>query len=662
MFKVFPVSMDKQPLINDWQAQATTDPTQIERWNNEWRNRYVYHGVPTGSANNILVLDLDIKDDRNGIKTLQDLGLVIPHTMWQRSQSGGYHYLFRYPKDGKKYGNKANLFSKNFPKDAQGKAYKTGIDTRGEGGYIAWYGNESKDPIAEAPQWLLDAYAALPAPSEVHATPYQIDLTRGFHEFNVAIHSLRMAVEGTRNHELNKQAYVIGKLVASGAVPEEYAITQLRETARQIGLNDEEITKTIQSGFGKGIEKPLTLPFPATGPQPQIDIPLPPEIASPPQRWTPRFATLEEVMDRSKLKKPQLFQDWSTEDIAIMSADGGTGKSTLALFEAVSMALGERFLGFECLQSGPTLFLTGEDSEAKLKASLGEIMRQMGLFDPVPGNPERVQRVLQNVLIKKDSDMCLVTRTRDGFLVPNWSEIDKIKQAIDDIKPKKIVIDPIASFWGPESSVNDNAKAVIKGAYALQEYSGACIEMINHIGKASSNQKDESQMAGRGGTALPSHSRVSKVMYGLNDEEYQQLTGKVLSEGVSAIKVIVNKFTDGSPLYRKPFVLLRKGYLFTREDLSEAKIQEERNSQSNLERVFGFIKEARNAGKYLSVKTVMAYFASQTVKLSREKVDHALNLLTYQGFNGEFIKLIQNPDAEVGGKVFAVFDENGNEI
>ncbi len=662
MFSIFPVSITKQPLINEWQSLATKDPVQIERWKQEWRDRYAYHGVPTGLNNDLLVLDIDVKDGRSGIETLKSLGLSIPVTMWQQSQSGGYHYLFKYPKDGKKYGNKANIFSSHFPKDSQGKPYKTGLDTRGEGGYIAWYGNASNDQIAEAPAWMLEVYSAAPTVSQQHSTPYLVDLATATSEFNRAIQNLRLAGEGSRNHELNTQAYVVGKLVASGAIPQDYAIDQLRQAARQIGLDAEEIEKTIASGFGTGIERPLTVPFPAAGPQPQIDIPLPTEIASPPVRWTPRFATLEEVLDRTKLKKPQLFQDWSTEDIALMSADGGTGKSTLALYEAVCMALGERFLGFECLQSGTTLFITGEDSEAKLKSALGEIMRQMGLFNPEPGNPERVQKVLQHVLIKKDSEMCVVTKTRDGFLAPSWPELDKLKQAVDDLRPKKIIFDPIASFWGPESSVNDMTRAVVKWMNALQEYSGACIEMINHIGKTSSNSKDENQFAGRGGTALPSHSRVSKVMYGLNEDEYQQLTGEPLNDGASAIKLVVNKFTDGSPLYRKPFVIIRKGYLFTRKDLSEAKVQEERNAQADIERVFGFIKESRNAGKYVSMKIVIAYFASQVNSLSKAKVEHALNMLAYQGFNGEFIKPINNPDVEVGGKVYAIIDELGTEV
>lgn len=81
-----------------------------------------------------------------------------------------------------------------------------------------------------------------------------------------------------------------------------------------------------------------------------------------------------------------MFQDWSTEDICITTADGGTGKTTMKLYEAVCLALGERFLGFDCKQTGKTLFITGEDTQQKLGAMLGAIMQQMGLFNGTPEN------------------------------------------------------------------------------------------------------------------------------------------------------------------------------------------------------------------------------------------------------------------------------------
>ena len=123
-------------------------------------------------------------------------------------------------------------------------------------------------------------------------------------------------------------------------------------------------------------------------------------------------------MARHNLRKPQLFRNWSTQDFAITTADGGTGKTTLKLYEAVCLALGDRFLGFDCVNPGRTLFITGEDTDKKLAAMLGAILEQLGLFEDAPGNAEKVQTILNSIVIKKDSDLCLVAKDRaTNFLI-----------------------------------------------------------------------------------------------------------------------------------------------------------------------------------------------------------------------------------------------------
>jgi len=47
------------------------------------------------------------------------------------------------------------------------------------------------------------------------------------------------------------------------------------------------------------------------------------------------------------------------------------------------------------------LFITGEDTVAKLGAMLGAILKQMGLMDGTPENEIKVRKVMDNVLIKK---------------------------------------------------------------------------------------------------------------------------------------------------------------------------------------------------------------------------------------------------------------------
>jgi RecA-family ATPase len=232
---------------------------------------------------------------------------------------------------------------------------------------------------------------------------------------------------------------------------------------------------------------------------------------------------------------------------------------------------------------------------------------------------------------------------------------------VDDLRPKMIVFDPIASFWGSESALNDMAKAVAKFLGALVERSNACVEVINHMGKDSSQKKDMSQFAGRGGTGLPSHARVSRVLRPVFEEEFMELTGQELGDR-GAIMCNVNKFSDGSSLYNKPFLIVREGFLFSRITLVERKMKEEREKMSDNERVFTYITEERHQGRYPTKEVIIAHFSVQSDKVSKDRITKALASLAYTGHLGEKIKSINNPDIEAGGKVYVITDSDGKEI
>jgi len=642
MFKIFPGTftsdMRKVPIKEvKWQQEATTDQFVINQWSQLYSRKIRFWGIPTGASNGILVLDVDVKD--NGFETLKKYH--VPHTMSQVTLSGGRHFVYRYPNDGKFYGNRVK--------------FDSGLDIRGEGGYIAHY-NLDNTPIAEAPQWLLDMALSqkkdeiiIKAEDLVKISP---DIVQ--HILDEACNNVRSAPEGESNNVLNVEAYRIGQLLPSGSLDQNIAFNELFKAAKDRGKPDYEATATINSGLSGGAKNPPTCPFGNL--QPVLTIPEAEQKIN--ERWTPAFFTKYDLTNISKLRQPQLFKDWSTEDIHITTADGGTGKTTLKINEAISLALGESFLGFECLSPGRTLFITGEDTAEKIGAMIGAICNQMGIMQ----DDEKMKKIMNNILVKKASDLCLISKSRDGFIVPNTKALDKVMEAIEDIRPKLIVFDPISSFWGSEAALNDMSKAVASFMGMLVEKAKACVEVINHMGKASSSQKDMSQFAGRGGTGLPSHSRVSRVLRPIFDDEYLELTGNEMPEGESAILCNVNKFTDGSPLYNKPFLIMRSGYLFKRVALIEQKVKEQQEKMSDTERIFTHIREERSSNRYPSKSVITAHFSLGSEKISKDRVSRALDVLAYQGHLGEKIKPIENPDIEVGGKVYIVTDLEGKEL
>lgn len=637
--KIFPCNADKIPLIKNWQESATDDPNQINNWRQQFGPHLVYFGVPTGPINDLLVLDVDVKKGVNGFDSLKDF--PIPPTTTQVTRSGGKHFIFKYPKDGAQYGNRAGI--------------KPGLDIRGAGGYIIYYGFD-QTPTNDPPEALLAPLRFKNAP-EVQGSTVKVSTDITQVTMHNALEAIRLAPAGEGNNTLNTEAFKIGQLVAAGSISRQFAEEILFKAAKERGRGDYEARATIASALDGAIKKPLTTPFG----EPVIVGSVPPPPAAP-VRWTPLELTLGDLLDRSKLRKPQLFEHWSTEDISITTADGGTGKTTLKLFEAMSLALGTRFLGFDCKQRGNTLFITGEDTDKKLAAMLGAIMHQMGLFEKGVGNEGKVDIIRQSIRIKKDADLCLIMKDKFGFLHLNPDAMRKVLEACEDFKPKMIVFDPIASFWGSESALNDMNKAVTKFMSELVERTGACVEMINHMGKQSSATKDMSQFAGRGGSGLPSNARVSRVLRPVYEEEYRELTNEDLAVGQSAMMCNVNKFSDGSPLLNKQFLILRDGFLFKRVDLSTIKAQEAEKQLTDVERVFTLIKSERLSGKYPTKGVLIGKFALSSDPLSKAKVDQALKQLVYEGHMGEKIALVENPDQTIRDKVYVVTDLEGKEL
>ena len=119
-FKVFPCKHDKKPLVA-WKDAATASLDAVAAWEKTFPDAMI--GLPTGSANGIVVVDVDVKDSVDGHESLHAAGFDIPDgTVCVQTPSGGAHYYFRL-EPGEVIKNSTSQIAKN-------------VDVRGEGGYV----------------------------------------------------------------------------------------------------------------------------------------------------------------------------------------------------------------------------------------------------------------------------------------------------------------------------------------------------------------------------------------------------------------------------------------------------------------------------------------------------------------------------------------------
>jgi hypothetical protein len=151
--EIFPCKCNKKnPLTSNGFKGASSDEQVI----NDWWDRYpdANIGLPTGKVNNLVVVDVDVKNDAGGmgsLKQLQDecgeFDTRVVHT-----PSGGLHYYFSYPLGVDTIKNRTNM--------------KPGIDIRADGGYVIAPGSsidsnpyefeDEHKEIAALPQKLLE--------------------------------------------------------------------------------------------------------------------------------------------------------------------------------------------------------------------------------------------------------------------------------------------------------------------------------------------------------------------------------------------------------------------------------------------------------------------------------------------------------------------------
>jgi putative DNA primase/helicase len=94
-FAMIPVGHNKVPLVRQWQ-RIKAGPFLEQEWVRQPSRNL---GCVTGSASQVVVLDVDVSHGQNGmesLKLLEERFGTLPKTPTVRTPSGGEHYYFRY--------------------------------------------------------------------------------------------------------------------------------------------------------------------------------------------------------------------------------------------------------------------------------------------------------------------------------------------------------------------------------------------------------------------------------------------------------------------------------------------------------------------------------------------------------------------------------------
>jgi len=231
--------------------------------------------VATG-ASGLVVIDVDMPDGERSLGRLDALGLHRAPTLVGLTGGGGRHLVYAAAAGGGAPG--LHNTARGLP--GVGEALPD-IDLRAQGGYIvtppSMHASGARyrweDParaVAAAPRWLQPVTVAVAHPGPRPALG-PLPTTGGTRYGLVALEgeltTLGAAGGGTRNHQLNRSAFALGRLCAGGQLDGGLAVGELTRVATGIGLGPGETAATITSGMAAGQRYPR-VPSPSAPPPP----------------------------------------------------------------------------------------------------------------------------------------------------------------------------------------------------------------------------------------------------------------------------------------------------------------------------------------------------------------------------------------------------------
>jgi len=162
---IFPCAPnEKFTTVGGGYKNGSSDLLKIYKWWEDSPSSNI--GLVTGEVNNLVVVDIDVKDDTPGIESLSELEVECGKfdTLTVNTPSGGLHYYFSYP-----HGHSIKCSARKI---------KPGIDIRANGGHVVapgsiidgnYYKFVDKDKqVAELPHKLLELLTKAPPVANTH--------------------------------------------------------------------------------------------------------------------------------------------------------------------------------------------------------------------------------------------------------------------------------------------------------------------------------------------------------------------------------------------------------------------------------------------------------------------------------------------------------------
>lgn len=456
-FPVFPCDENKRPVCSGGFKAATQDPDEIQRLFSIKGAALI--GIPTGEASGLSVIDIDVRDGKQGLEWEKGNAEILGLTKKAKTQSGGRHYYYLHPEGLR---NSAGIDGC--------------VDIRAEGGYVI-------HPASAGYEWLNNEEVA-PFPKKFGlATPASgLNLTNPLAPLSIAqMLELRGSYEG---HSWNR----IVSTICYSAAEHGWSDPQIRQFLEPIcddGANDADLTPILKS-----MRKKVGVPDSGdTSPAPL------------PQAKKLPVSELGEIdLDEIKPRELVYGRHYIAGVFSLTIASGGVGKSMLVILEACDMAnLGKR-----------VLLLMLEDDTSEVKRRIMACIIHHGLDAATVG---------KNLIILTDEATLTIAGVEQQK--PIAIDVDLLRDTIKEYTPDAVIIDPLVRTHQMNENDNGQMNFVATLFTSIARQTNTSLMLVHHARKGSDNVARGERS--RGASALMDASRNVRELRPLSDKDASNL-------------------------------------------------------------------------------------------------------------------------------------------
>lgn len=322
-----------------------------------------------------------------------------------------------------------------------------------------------------------------------------------------------------------------------------------------------------------------------------------------------------------------------------LAAAGGTGKSTLALCEAVHIVGGGRLYGCEVIKQRPCVFVVAEDGVDYSRYMLGRVLADAVAQGAIS---ERLASMAKAGIRfigwprEKFGPIAVVGRDGSATPAPIFEALGELLQPID---PARVTLDPL-SLLTPNEDAGNSVDAIVSSTiHRLAQTLGAHVEAIDHVAKAVARGGIIDQFAARGSSAKTDNARMARVLTRIAaGDSPPEMPPALQPETIAAGDALRLDCTKLNYARRPPTVWLRRrGHWFDAlpsvraEDAAIARADEERRRlDADVDCLAQTVRDQRARGEYPTTRTLEDFgvLAPDGQRMARARLRTAITRAT----------------------------------